>query len=311
MWQESIPVTRVETALMRTNSKVEHGDLRPKMRGSYPGWLDRCGHFVGEGTGWTYPMQLPMSTYAHTDEAKARFRELQRRIVDAQNYISHNTEMLKRADAQRYPDRLDPVPDARVNTFYRRCTSMYTDDLALFAGLAHFEIVWTRTNERHSEKESLRTESWFGSSDNSKSSGMTYGVNLRDRLLMADGVGAVLTPAATDDELESFKDRAKHLRPWRQPRRTPEKMQSIRDEFNPVVVAFNRDIGAKSTAPGSGRGTLISYVFKRNEFLMSKIRTKVAEDINVLDRVEAAEAALEAFDDRVFVVRVSLRIRDE
>ncbi len=303
MWHEAIPVTRAEDALMRTNTKVQRGDMRPKMRGSYSDWLNKMPHLVGEGTGWTSPLQMPMVTYAHTDKARSDFRDLHRRILEAQAYINHNTDVLQRAETQRYSDRLDPVPDARTNKFYRRCTSFYTDDLAL-NGLPHFELVWVRMHERRSELAPPLTT-------REEAQPLTYGVDMRDRLLLSDGVGLVLTPAPTDDEIESFKARVKHLRPWRQPRRSPGTMASIRQEFAPVVAQFNRDIGAKTTAAGTGRGTLVNYVLRRREFLIEGVRTKIAEEIKGLDRVEAAEAVLEVFDDRLYVVRVALRIRDE
>lgn len=303
MWQECHPVTRVEDALMRNNTKAQRGDLRPKMRGSYPAWLSKTASLMGEGTGWTSPLQLPLVTYAHSDTGRSEFRDLHRRILEAQSYIKHNTDVLQRAETQRYSDRLDPVPDARTNFFYRRSTSFYTDDLAL-NGLPHFELVWARTHERRSDLAAPRTTP-------EKAQPLTYGVDLRDRLLLSDGVGLVLTPAPTDDEVESFKARVKHLRPWRQPRRSPSTMTFIRQEFAPVVNEFNRDIGARTTAAGTGRGTLVNYVLRRREFLIEEVRTKIAEEIKGLDRVEAAEAVLEVFDDRLYVVRVALRIRDE
>ena len=151
MWQEAIPVTKVEELLRRMNpDNVPEGTLRPHHPGKYPQWIKKLPHMVGEGTGAVYPLVLPLPMYMHTRQAKAQAQLAHEAMIKALTKIQESTKLLRAVQIQRVSDRSTPVPDARVNYFYRRTTKISTDDMAL-QGIPRFDMIWTRVGGRDHE----------------------------------------------------------------------------------------------------------------------------------------------------------------
>ncbi len=152
MWQEALPVTKMETLLRRMN-KSGVGPLRPEYIrdiGRYPGWIKGLPHTVGEGTGSVYPLVLPLIEYMHSEPGRRSAFEKHRNMISALKRVQHKTSVLARIQVERWSDRATPVADARVNYFYRRTTKFSTDDLALH-GIPRFDFIWTRKRRRVSE----------------------------------------------------------------------------------------------------------------------------------------------------------------
>ncbi len=151
MWQEAMPVTKVEELLRRMNpDNVPEGTLRPRHPGRYPGWIKFLPHAIGEGTGSVYPLVLPLVMYMHKPEGKEMARVSHEQMIRVLTRIQEDTKLLRSIQIQRFSDRSTPVSDARVNYFYRRTTKISTDDMAL-QGIPRFDMVWARMGGRRSE----------------------------------------------------------------------------------------------------------------------------------------------------------------
>jgi hypothetical protein len=157
MWREALPVTKVEKLMRRINpNNVPEGALRPHYDKPYPRWIKRLPHTVGEGTGSVYPLVLPLAMYAHSAQAKARAEEEHAAMISALTKIQEDTKILRAMQIQRYSDRSKPVPDARVNYFYRRTTKFTTDDFFL-QGIPRSDCIWTLMGRRNSERGGMGT----------------------------------------------------------------------------------------------------------------------------------------------------------
>jgi hypothetical protein len=296
MWQEAMPVTKFEDMLARTNKTLQRGALRPHYPGgAYPAWVARLPHTVGEGTGATYPLVLPLEAYAQ-DKAAARAR--QQRIADALAVLDGG-EILPHLAVERYSSRVADVPDARVNTFYRRTTHVYTDD-ALLQGIPHAEFVWVHLAPRVPE----------GTTSIDARGGehaWTYGVDMRDKILAPPEVGLMAMPALTADEASSFRERARDLRPWRQPRRTPERMEAVKARVTKHLDEFNAALPAQAD---TGDAVLVVSTFRRDEFTIKEIRDMALKDVRALgDKIVSARAVPEMWDDRLYNVRLEMWVR--
>ena len=327
MWQEAIPVTKVEALLKRMNpTQIREGTLRPsytkRFAGmGYPKWIRKLPHTVGEGTGAIYPLVLPLQMYMHTEAGRREARERHARMVRALKLIEDETRVLPRLQIQRYSDRVDPIEDARANYFYRRTTKSSTDDFAL-NGIPRFDVVWTRTARRTPEKQQQRRISVPG--EPTPGAMPTWGVNMRDKILAAnegvwgDGkphVALTISPSVTQEEMTAFKARLRHVRPWRQPRRSAQHMAQVKESFDRILPNFRLDLDdvlarADDTRPKTPT-TKVNCIFRRVEFQSTKLRGDVIQDVEKISgRVARATADTEMIDDEVFNVRLSLWIVD-
>ncbi len=328
MWQEAVPVTKVEELLKRMNpGHVREGTLRPGYMKrfpviGYPKWIRKLPHTVGEGTGAIFPLVLPLQMYMHTDDGRREARERHARMVRALKLIEDETRALPRLQIQRYSDRVDPIEDARANYFYRRTTKSSTDDFAL-NGIPRFDVTWTNTARRTPEKQQRRRQIGVPGEPTPGAS-PTFGVNMRDKILAAnegawgDGkpsVALTIAPSVTQEEMAAFKARLRHVRPWRQPRRSGQHMAQVKASFDRILPNFRLDLDAVLDDADDIRPdallTKVNCIFRRDEFQSAKLRGAVIGDVKQISgRVARATVDTEMFDDEVYNVRLSLWIVD-
>lgn len=339
MWQEAMPVVKVEELMARMNSggpiRPGAGTLRPDFVGrgfgrEYPGWVGKLPHTIGEGTGAMYPLVLPLRMYMHTEDGRRRAVARHDRMIRALEFLQESTEAIKRLQIQRYSDRADPVADARVNYFYRRTTKFSTDDMALH-GIPRFDLVWTRKGRRRRERE-VAFDIAHVPGEARPGTHPTWGVDMRDKILSAnagafgDGkplVALTVTPPVTDEEMASFKSRIRHLPKWRQPRRTAAQMRQVQRVLDDLLTHFRADVKSIMEQQRSGEAetaaadvqpedvTRVNCIFRRNEFTIPRLRKAVTLDLQkIAARIARVEADTEMFDNDVYNVRLSLWVID-
>jgi hypothetical protein len=326
MWNVMIPVPRMEALLQRMGNKTK---LRNNV--ATPAWVKFTPVLIGEGTGALYPLVMPLRTYMFTDAARAAARTTHRRRLDALKVIQDDTQILRGLQVQRWSDRVDPIPDVRVNSFYERIAVVYTDDL-LLRGTPLTEFWYTRTAPRTPESAAGRLAALPGERP---TDAPTWGVDVRDMIMAANmgaygdgkpGVALSAGPVLKPEEAESFKSRIRQLRPWELPRITKSVRDKIAGAFADAISIFQTDIDAVLAAPqpaedgsacaprrssggGGGDDTRVNIIFRRNLFLLPMIRERALADIkHIAAKVTKADVTLEYPADDLHSVRLSLWI---
>lgn len=343
MWNSMFPVTKMEDLLSRMNpSTIGRGSLRPHYpRSTYPGWIEKMPFLVGEGTGAIYPLILPLQIYMHTNDARAKARDVHLRRLSALRVIQKNTRAIASLQVQRWSDRVDPKSNVRATSFYRRSTNFFTDDFAL-SGFPYWCTTWTRLTPRVPEGSAAAATAAVGAIPGQSGPGdsPTWGVDMRDQVLASNAnafgrgkpsIAMSMGPATTIEEMASFKSRIRQLRPWEIPRRTPRVESQLRRLIGGYIPAFQRDVdkivaehGALTRGAGAGagaavaadvdvsRGTLVNAIFRRDEFASDKLRKIVLADLrHIAKRVISASTTLEYLSDDVYSVRLSILMSEK
>lgn len=152
MWTELVPQRKFVALVRRTAPDLDEAQLLDPAMVDAP-WTYTLPHLVLEGTGRLKPLQLPRVAYCSPYDTIER-----RKAVVARDDMWHATlaalmgsaKIFKVFQVERRQANTTRVPNARVNTFYRRATYAYTPYL-LERGLGIPYLTWVNRGDRVTE----------------------------------------------------------------------------------------------------------------------------------------------------------------
>ncbi len=316
MWQESVPLVELRE-LMRRASPSQPATALPGTARA-PRWHRRLPHTVGEGTGAVHPLLRPVGEYfvrgaaaTAADNAKRERAEAERTLhVALQRHVTQRSRYLRMGQMQRVQSRLRDVPDARDSEFYRRATTMFTDELQRF-GYNVAEMVWTETAP-HARDGDGSGSAW------------RWGVNARDRMRIGDAdgrhIGLVVVSGGTAEEMDAVRSVLRQLPPLTSPTLSASARLKLEQYAAPYVERFQRE--AQRITAGRKRGARhgrVNVIFRRAEFFRARVgaekdapwlRDALLQDLEAIESVYRVRAVFETITDHVYNVRIELYMNE-
>lgn len=300
MWWEWSPLNRVEAHINATNSSHKFKLFPNEVQ--YP-WEQDLPQFVGEGTGYLSPLQLPISEYFKSNKEEASRRTEQQVIkINAMKHLGKVSKRLKFGQIQRIQSVIEDVPDMRITTFYREATHCYSN-LPLRNGFNFGEFTLTQLSERISES-TKKPES----GNPAPRTDWGFGVSMRDRLKF-EPFGLVVSPGYTETELHVVKSILRQFPPLAP--LSVNVSKSFKTQFETLCTGFGDDM--KKIVKGRKqleKGCYLNVMFRSDDFSNKEIRDEITEDILSIKDIASVDVTPEIIADDIHNVRITIWMND-
>lgn len=308
MWQESISVYQFQELMKIINKANESFKLR---EASYPKWLNRLPHTIGEGTGSVHPFLRPIGEYYKDSEAlrKTAINSIDKKLESMKLIIEKGT-YLRMGQIQKFQKMIENEPDARYSNFYRRTTSIFTDEF-FKEGFLTGEFVWVQTSPRVSEKYD----------DDGGDYPWTWGANMRDKLnfLKREGkkLGLLTVPPITIEEKQTILSLLRQLPPLQTPTLSQKRKEDLENYAQPKILKFQSKVDAitkERKLVDKNNSSVINIIFRRSEFF-SKIneiplRKRLLDDIKEIEQIYKIKTVFEPITNQIYNVRLQVYINN-
>lgn len=324
MWWELCSVKDFELLINRTikDEKNKFSLYGPSIE--LPEWHHKIPHFIGEGTGWVYPLLRPMADYydsvpqnslkssyvssplgKNDNKTTGTIRSLHQNLLNVLHDVSKNTQILKLASIEKLPDITVDIEDARLTGFYRSSERSYTDKLKR-NGYNYTEFIWNQLHPRHQNKKNEGRTEWM------------WGVNTRDKLYKEDFVSIIPLPELSTEEEELYNSMTRHLCPLKSPILTPKGKNNWENRIQPKLDKFQSDVKSvlekRMSKINLDKQQIIyhNFVYNSQTFLdvifkdKKDLAKKIQQDVMDYRSIVSIESFVEPICDDICVIRFKI-----
>ena len=248
---------------------------------------------------------------------KKEFKSFQRRQLLIRKDLRENSNYLKFLQIEGIPKILDFIPDARLTNFYRRSTTLFTDEY-YNEGYKFLEFNWVYTDQRIPDEfminsnlsinepfrlnNSIRSKLSEIKTDGSHKEWI-FGVNMRDKLYWTEeqderlNIGLISNPDLFNIEEKVIKRVMRHLPPLTVPQLNKKEFEVLNKKLMKLINEFKSEIKlkAKSLVPKE-KIESINLIFRSKEFEYAKVRNSNNEIVYLREAIIGDLEGNEAID---------------